>query len=303
MRSGILLMIAVACILVTEPPAGGQGPIQFDAATIKLDERGPGDMRLKGGPGTDSPGRVTWQKSWLLDMLAKAFHLNPENVSGPDWIAFQGAQLYSLTATMPPDTSEHDFELMLQRFLIEQFQIKFHHEPRNFPAYDLVVAQRGAKLIRSADQSADPNAPVRLIASQMKVDSDGFLPLPPGHGVVSTYNHGYWVTFQDYLMPQFAEFLNGRVTPPEGPHTYVTDKTGLTGLYDFKLKYDPGSNDIKFGPALAAAGGATPGTDPTGLPGIFKAVEQQLGLKLVKAAARPMDTIVIDHAERIPLGN
>jgi uncharacterized protein (TIGR03435 family) len=45
------------------------------------------------------------------------------------------------------------------------------------------------------------------------------------------------------------------------------------------------------------------GADPSGLPNILKAVEQQLGLKLVKTEDIQLDTIVIDEAQRIPRGN
>jgi len=52
--------------------------------------------------------------------------------------------------------------------------------------------------------------------------------------------------------------------------------------------------------ALRAQDALGPGS---GLPNIFKALEQQLGLKLVKAKDIPLDTIVVDQAERIPAGN
>jgi hypothetical protein len=111
---------------------GGQGQVQFDAATIKLDQLGPGACGLKGGPGTNDPGRVTWRKVWLRDLMAKAFDVDPRNISGPAWISRNGAQLYAFTATMPAETGKPDFELMLQRFLTEQFRIKLHHEPNCF---------------------------------------------------------------------------------------------------------------------------------------------------------------------------
>jgi uncharacterized protein (TIGR03435 family) len=63
-----------------------------------------------------------------------------------------GAQLYVFTAVMPPETSKHDFELMLQSFLIEQFKMKLYHHLKMFPSYDLVVARGAAKVKASADQ-------------------------------------------------------------------------------------------------------------------------------------------------------
>jgi uncharacterized protein (TIGR03435 family) len=64
-------------------------------------------------------------------------------------------------------------------------------------------------------------------------------------------------------------------------NTPVVDETGLGGLYDFELSVAPPeqSADASIGVS------------------IFTAVEQQLCLKL-EGAKRPIDTIVIDHAER-----
>jgi len=62
----------------------------------------------------------------------------------------------------------------------------------------------------------------------------------------------------------------------------AVDQTGLTGKYDFKLRYT--FNEIG-------------NTDPDAPPGIFTAIQQQLGLKLqpVKAA---VDVFVIENVKR-----
>jgi uncharacterized protein (TIGR03435 family) len=202
---------------------------------------------------------------------------------------------------MPPDTSKHDFEIMLQNFLLEQFKIKLHHEPKLFPAYDLVVVPGGPKLTPS-----DPDAPDTslMMMGMPKIDSGGFIVPPPGHGVVAVSDKGLHQTFQQFTMSEFADNLISDVTPQGAPTHYVLDKTGITGKFDFKLKFEEDGQAIQLGPNVQAA---LPAPDPlgpgSGLPNIFKAIEQQLGLKLVKAKEIPMDTIVIDHAERIPAGN
>ena len=101
-------------------------------------------------------------------------------------------------------------------------------------------------------------------------------------------------------MSEFVEQLGNFVSPQEGPRHYVVDKTGLTGAYDITLKFDADRQAIVSGLAAPVGG---PESEPSGLPNIFKALERQLGLKLVKGKDIPMDTIVIDQAERIPLGN
>jgi uncharacterized protein (TIGR03435 family) len=63
----------------------------------------------------------------------------------------------------------------------------------------------------------------------------------------------------------------------------MVDQTGLTGRYDFSLRWT-------FDETQASS-------DPNAAPGIFTAIQEQLGLKLdaVKAKA---DVLVIDHVER-----
>ncbi len=68
----------------------------------------------------------------------------------------------------------------------------------------------------------------------------------------------------------------------------MIDKTGLTGKYDFNLDLD-----LNQPPA--------PG-DPNGLYAVASALEQGLGLKLVKSTVR-LDVIVVDHAEKILTDN
>ena len=65
----------------------------------------------------------------------------------------------------------------------------------------------------------------------------------------------------------------------------VVNRTGLSGKYDFQLDWTPDS-----GPCPAAG-------DAVGLPSIYGAIQQQLGLKL-EAAKGPVELLVIDHVER-----
>jgi bla regulator protein blaR1 len=71
----------------------------------------------------------------------------------------------------------------------------------------------------------------------------------------------------------------------------VIDKTGLAGVYDFTLKFRPEPNA-----AGAAAPDAPPLADPEA-PGIFTAIQEQLGLRL-ESAKGPVEILVVDHAEK-----
>jgi uncharacterized protein (TIGR03435 family) len=64
----------------------------------------------------------------------------------------------------------------------------------------------------------------------------------------------------------------------------VSDRTGLKGNYDFDLRF------------------ATLEETDSALPSIFTAVQEQLGLKLVKQMV-PVEMLVIDHVDRVPTEN
>jgi len=68
----------------------------------------------------------------------------------------------------------------------------------------------------------------------------------------------------------------------------VFDKTGLTGFYQLDLRY---ANEVS----------PRPGENPAG-PSVFTAVQEQLGLKL-ESKKGPVEVLVIDHAEKVPLEN
>jgi len=74
-------------------------------------------------------------------------------------------------------------------------------------------------------------------------------------------------------------------TPVERP---IVDRTGLEGTYDFDLNFAP--EDTPSNPSDSK------------LPDIFTALQEQLGLKLVPQKV-PIDTLIIDHVDKIPTEN
>lgn len=77
-------------------------------------------------------------------------------------------------------------------------------------------------------------------------------------------------------MPDLALILQFRVDRP------VVDQTGLKGRYDFKLQWSTDEAQT---------------TQPDALPGLFTAIQEQLGLKLEPVKA-PADVLVIDQVEK-----
>ena len=84
-------------------------------------------------------------------------------------------------------------------------------------------------------------------------------------------------TFKDTSMHDFVLMALSNLERP------VVDETGLTGKYDFELTWN---DDDSVAPA-----------DGSAAPGVFTAVQEQLGLKLEPVKA-PADVLVVDKVER-----
>jgi uncharacterized protein (TIGR03435 family) len=142
---------------------------------------------------------------------------------------------------------------MLQALLRDRFRLNAHLDRRELPVYQLVVAKGGPRLKEATpDEAAKPTLWLR---NSGEIDSISM----PLHSLPS--------------------MLARELDRP------VVDKTGLTGNYDFALKFTP----------AAAAGSDS--EDPS----IFTAIQEQLGLRLEPARA-PIDVLIVDHVEQ-PSGN
>ncbi len=88
-------------------------------------------------------------------------------------------------------------------------------------------------------------------------------------------------------MQMLADFIRREVGDP------VVDQTGLAGIYQLKLDYTPENNQPRPD--------GTPAPESEG-PSIFTAVQEQLGLKLVRQKVT-VDILVVDHIEKTPTEN
>lgn len=103
---------------------------------------------------------------------------------------------------------------------------------------------------------------------------------PPG---TNNYSRGR-LFYDRQSLHHVAVLLSRQLKQP------VIDLTGLTGFYDVHLEWAPDD----------ASPAETTGSEP--LPDIFRAVEQQLGLHL-ESRNTPIDILVIDRADKVPIAN
>lgn len=233
-------------------PSQTATPPAYDVVSIKPHKP---ELNLSSGWRIAADGfSATQIKTQMLIVLAYGLNTPEQIVSLPSWASSDGldikARVDEETAASwrkLPDAEVQRRQLpMMQSLLSDRFQLKVHHETRQLPILKLVLAKSGPKIKDSPANSSS--------ASAM---SNGYI---MGHAT---------------SMQTFAFNLSNQIGQQ------VVDETGLTGNYDFVLKWTPDDQQ------------GTPDAGPT----LFTALQEQLGLKLVPARG-PVEVIVIDRIER-----
>jgi uncharacterized protein (TIGR03435 family) len=257
----------------------------------------------------------------MYSLLARAFDVSMDQITGPAWLR-DVAHNYTLVATMPPNTTKEQFQKMLQNLLVERFHLVFHRETRDFPGYELVVDKGGPKFKEvTPTKDANPDAASdMLLALDAEIDEDDSPSLPPGPSTLIQSSRGgkTRTKYQERTMVEFVSNLGSLIGSSQGksvldghPQPRVVDKTGLTGKYTFILAYNDASMagpirellSARIDPDAENAPAPIAGDPDGGLPNIFVAIQKQLGLRLDKAAALPLEMIVVDSVDKVPTAN
>ncbi len=249
------------CVFLIAPVlaiASGQasGQQAFEVADVHVSATG---ATQSGGflPG----GRVEFRATTLLRLIAVAYSVTPDRVSGgPNWI---DTERFDVVAKAPAGASQIALRNMLQNLLVERLGLSVQSEEKPQPVYTLVVGKRGAP-----KESAKPGDP-----DCKRTNEENLITL----------------TCRNMSMAALAESLPG-AAPAYFSGRVVLDRTGLDGVYDFRLEW-------------VGRGQLPPG--PEGLKdsrSIFSSIEKQLGLSMVPdTATTPVLTVA--HANRVPAAN
>jgi uncharacterized protein (TIGR03435 family) len=221
---------------------GAVQPLAYEVATVK--PPGPNDYAM--------PLRQYIQIAYGIPGNSKGWVFGPEWVNSATYVIHGKAPDAVRDAMKSMSREERGKEegLMMRALLADRFKLKAHFETREMPLYELRVAKGGAKL------KEDPDTSKAMAAVGDTLLRGTALPM---HQLCS-------------LLEAVTD-IGGRM---------VVDKTGLTGTYDFNLKW------TKLGGA--ASGDAVDVS-------VFTAMEETLGLKLVATKGQGQ-VLVIDHIER-----
>jgi uncharacterized protein (TIGR03435 family) len=288
-------LVVLACELVFGQAAQN---LTFEVASVKQSAPAPPNGGVyfgppRGGPGTPDPGLITWSYATLRVLLMTAYDVKTYQVSGPTWL---NTERYDIVAKVPAGATKEQVNVMWQNLLAERFGVVLHHESKEFQVDELVVDKGGSKLKDTAWDSATPLPP-----GPPQRDKNGGLASPGQVNIISPREGGASVHTVAKAQPisQLTATLGNMLNRP------VLDKTGMAGKYDYTLDYM-----IDQGPALPLAASGQPGPAPAAAPGsasepgpdLAAAVQQQLGLRLVRSRAT-LDVVVIEKAEKIPTAN
>ncbi len=251
----------------TQAAAASTPKYEYDVATIKPAKDPAGGWALQYDGDTLRGMNVP-----LLYVVKFAFGIYEDYriLGAPKWLdstnydisAKIDAPTMDALKKLPRDQQNRAREQMLQNLLAERFQLVAHRETKELPVYFLVVGKNGPKL---PEAKPDPNRP-----SNASWGGGGVR-----DGIISYTAH-------NMTTEGLANFLRGPMSRT------VLDKTGLTGTYEFTLRYAP-ENGPQPPPGVADA------------PFLLTALQEELGLKL-EPGKGPVEIIVIDRVER-PSGN
>jgi uncharacterized protein (TIGR03435 family) len=253
-------LAAIACAAPVQAQTAATAPAQtatpeFEAASIKpVQTPNPARTRDK-----EEGRRFSAYSMTLRELIMMAYRVDAREIAGgPAWMATDEYDIEAV-ADDGVQVNEHLGEL-LQKLMADRFQLAFHREQRMLPAYALTVAKGGSKL-KTAEE---------------------------GGGQGASCEHMGVCNFRKEPLAQFTRWLSFVVL--DRP---VVDKTGITGTFDFSLRWTPDESQFSALGLRAPAAGDNANAPPP----LFEAIQEQLGLKLEPVKA-PAEVLVIDHVER-----
>ena len=273
--------------------AFGQTTPRFEVASIRpsapLDERANVGVHIDGA-------MIRCSYLTLKDYVRMAYNLKLYQIQGPEWL---GSEHFDISAKLPEGARRDQLGEMLQDLLADRFQLKVHHDSKEFPVYALVAGKNGPKIKESALETGDG---AEGGAGAVNVTASG-----GREGVSVNLGRGASFTFANNRLevkkadiPGFAESLARFVDRP------VVDMTGLKARYDFGFDLAPEDYQAMLIRSAINAGVVLPPearmfADNASNESLFAGFES-LGLKLERRKA-PLQVLVVDHAEKTPAAN
>ena len=167
-----------------------------------------------------------------VSFIEFAYGVQDNQISGaPKWIDSDRFDIQAKTekyvaeALLKESHAQLDiaYPYMIQQLLVDRFGLIVRHESKELPVYALVVAKNGPKLYEAKPDDTYPNG---------FKNSNG-----EGHPGIMLMKVGE-LTFQGLPIVHLVDWLSRQSDLTD---RVVLDETELKGIYDFTLKWTPGS--------------------------------------------------------------
>jgi uncharacterized protein (TIGR03435 family) len=244
---------------IPAPPKSmaSDAPLAFEVATVK-----PSNPNTPGKIFTVKGREVITINTTLSDLIGLAYNLHARQVSGgPPWMESDKFDVNGIPQAEGVPSTEQ-LRGLIQSLLKDRFKLTTHFEKRTLPAYALTLGSAGHKLTAN---TTNPNGLPGLFFKGL-----GNLPV------------------RNATMGDFTRVMTQAVL--DRP---VIDRTGLQGRFDFTLTWTPDESQFRS----MGVNVPPPPADGSGPPGLFTAIQEQLGLRLERTEA-PVEVMVIDSVQR-----
>ena len=204
-------------------------------------------------------------------------------------------QRYTVLVKLPPDIDaravwqdQDEVNRMLQKLLVERFNIKYHWGEQTQDGWVLMVDSPKMK-------TADPKTRTLCAYGPPEGEKD------MRSGADAPYDSQSYC--QNVTMDQFTDML--QILTKSEIKSHVVNKTGLTGSYTFTFYYTRNAT-LRAASAAAVEKAKEAGTDSSSEPvsgmNIQDAFRKELGLKLEKQPLT-VPALVLDHYDPTPTEN
>jgi uncharacterized protein (TIGR03435 family) len=264
-----------------------QPDLEFEVATIKPAAADEPKWRIQ-----PLGSQISFGNYSLQELLTTAWQLPTGAMLGnrPAWLS---QVRYTILVKLPPDIDALAFsqnqdliDRMLQKLLVDRFQIKYHWGEQTQDGYVLLADNPKMK-------KADPNS--RSSCDLGPAEGEKDVRTTPD----SLFDNEFHC--QNVTMDQFADLVQSLARSEI--RNRVPNKTGLAGSYDFTLFYTstPKLQTETAAAADAAKDGGEAATPVEGI-SIGDAFRKQLGLRLEKQPTTGT-ALMLDYIEQTPTAN
>jgi uncharacterized protein (TIGR03435 family) len=207
----IVGLVVSTSIALCQSSATAREPA-FDVASVRPSQHNVGpdyNNQL-----TYASGEINARNVTIKRLVAEAYQLQMDQVSGPNWI---DQNEYDIEARTAATTTKEQMARMMRSLLADRFQVKQHSDAREMRVYVLMADKSGPK--------------IHPIEGER-----------PAAGALGFHFHGTMREFADLLAVQMSIPATNDPSAPVRASTSripVLDRTGMTGIFDFNVDIRP----------------------------------------------------------------